>query len=158
MTLNEQTIREMNHLFGLSTTTPTGKIRYRWQSPLQIQEMGDFCVVPLTSTKDLASEGWNMRHCVASYDVDCANGLYQVFSIRDLDGKRLATLGLRYDPNGWKLDQCLGLLNAEVTTSVVEWIDGNGNHHSINQPTEIHFLAQEVERLMKYADWNTNDL
>jgi len=156
--LNEQTIREMNRLFGLSNPTPTGKIRYRWQSPLRVQEMGNFRVVPLTSTKDLASEGWNMRHCVANYDVDCARGLYQVFSIRDLDGKRLATLGLRYDPNGWKLDQCLGILNAEVITSVVDWIDGNGNHHSIDQPTEIYFLAQEVERLMKNADRNVHSL
>lgn len=144
--ISEQTVGELNQLFGLDQSTPTRKLRYRWSCPVLAQEMGDFFVVPLTSSKELASEGWHMQHCVASYDARCANGMYQVFCIRDLLGNRIATLGLTYGSNGWKVDQCLGIGNAEVMQRYVEWVHGNGKHESMDEFTDLHYLAQEVAR------------
>lgn len=146
--LDEQTVRELNRLFGLDRATPTGKIRYRWQSSLQAQEFGDFHIIPLTSSKELSSEGWNMNHCVAHYDADCAKGMYQVFSIRDQDGTRIATLGLIYTAGFWRIDQCLGFGNEAVVTTVVEWVDQNGKHDSLNEFTDLHYLSQEIVRLL----------
>jgi len=147
--ISEQTARELNQLFGLNQQDDSlRKLRYRWPCPLVAQEMGDFFVVPLTSSRELASEGWNMQHCVATYDSNCANGIYQVFSIRDLLGNRIATLGLTYGPNGWKVDQCLGLSNVEVMLKPVEWIQGDGIQESRDDFTDLHYLAQEVARLL----------
>ncbi|PWB57826.1 MAG: hypothetical protein C3F18_03515, partial [Nitrosomonadales bacterium] len=76
-----------------STMSPSGrektskaskKPRYRWICALPAQQIGNFLFLPLTSTKELASEGRSMRNCVAQYDEICAIGVYQVFSVRDL--------------------------------------------------------------------------
>lgn len=146
--ISEQTVRELNQLFGLDQSTPSRKLRYRWACPVLAQEMGDFLVVPLASSKELTSEGWHMQHCVASYDARCANGMYQVFSIRDLLGNRIATLGLAYGASGWTVDQCLGIGNSEVMLKFTEWIHGIGKHESMDEFTDLHFLSQEVARLL----------
>jgi hypothetical protein len=153
-----QTARESNRLCELNSTVSVNEFRYRWQCPVQEQTMGDFHIVPLTTANELASEGRNMHDCVASYGAACAKGLYQVFSIRDLDGERVATLGLVYAVGGWKVDQCIGILNDEVTTTIVEWIDGNGKHDSMDEPTDLHFLAQDVARLMNNTEWKIHGL
>lgn len=146
--LDEKTVRELYRLLGLDRSTPTGKVGYRWQSTLQAQEIGDFRIIPLTSSMELTSEGWNMKHWAANYDEDCAKGLYQVFSVRNLDGEAVATLSLRYGAGQWRVDQCLGFRYEEVTSTVVEWVDQNGKHNERNDPTDLHFLAQDVARLM----------
>lgn len=89
-----------------------------------------------------------MQHCVASYDVNCARGLYQVISVRDLLGNRVATLGLTYGATGWTVDQCLGSSNAIVMRKSIEWIYEGGQHESTEAYTDLHYLAQEVARLM----------
>ena len=145
---SEQTVNELNQLFGLDQSTPTRKLRYRWACPVPAQKMGDFLAVPLASSKELTSEGWHMQHCVASYDARCANDMYQVFSIRDLLGNRIATLGLAYGASGWTVDQCLGIGNFEVMLKTAEWIHDNGKHESVDEFTDLHFLSQEVARLL----------
>jgi len=89
-----------------------------------------------------------MQHCVATYDAKCAKGLYQVFSIRDILGNRLATLGLTYGARSWEVDQCLGFNNVEVLTETAEWIHGNGKQDSMEEFTDLHYVAQEVTRLL----------
>ena len=155
--LDEQTVRELNRLFGLDREASAGKIRYRWQSALQVQELGDFLIIPLTSSRELSSEGWNMEHCVAHYDADCAKGMYQVFSIRDLDGTRIATLGLIYTAGVWRVDQCLGFRNEEVVTTFVECVDQNGKHDSLEELTDLHFLSLEIVRLLNKEQHHGND-
>ena len=122
--------------------------RRRWQSVLAPQELGEFWVVPLTSSKALSSEGWNMRHCVGDYALACANGVYQVFSIRDLGGVRVATLGLTYARGYWSVDQCRGPDNADVIESVREWVDENGKHHGIEEYSDLHYIALEIASLV----------
>ncbi len=146
--LSEKTVGELNRLFGLGQAMRAGKLRYRWACPVAEQEMGDFRIVPLTSSTALAGEGWHMQHCVASYATQCATGLYQVFSIRNLLGCRLATLGLACTGCGWRVDQCLGFKNAEVLMQTAEWLHGNGEHQSTEEFTDLHYVAQEVTRLL----------
>ncbi len=146
--LSEQVVVELNRLFGLTKEAPSRKLRYRWACPILTQELGDFIIVPLVSSKELASEGWHMQQCVATYDVNCAGGLYQVISVRDLLGNRVATLGLTYGATGWTVDQCLGVSNAVVMRKSVEWIYEGGQHESTEEYTDLHYLAQEVARLL----------
>lgn len=49
----------------------------------------------LTTPMDIALEGSSMHHCVASYIQFVREGHYLVYSIRDMEGNRVATLGLR---------------------------------------------------------------
>jgi hypothetical protein len=49
----------------------------------------------LTSQADIAAEGMQMKHCVASYALCASKGTYAVFKI---DGKERATLGLNITP------------------------------------------------------------
>ena len=146
--LSEQVIAELNQLFGLTKSTRSCKLRYRWVCPILAQEIGNFSIVPLVTSKQLASEGWHMQHCVAAYDANCAKGLYQVFSIRDLLGSRLATLGLTYGASGWKVDQCFGVGNATVMCKSIEWINDGGKNESMLEYTDLHYLAQEMARLL----------
>ena len=146
--LSEQVVVEMNQLFGLIKAAPSRKLRYRWTCKVLAQETGDFFVVPLVSSNELRSEGWHMQHCVATYDVNCANGLYQVISVRDLLGNRVATLGLTYGATGWTVDQCLGSKNAIVVRESIEWINEAGKHESTEEYTDLHYLAQEMARLL----------
>jgi len=145
---SDETVSELNQLFGLGQAAPARKLRYGWPCPVAEQEMGDFRLVPLTSSSALAGEGWHMQHCVASYATQCATGLYQVFSIRDLLGRRLATLGLAFAASGWRVDQCLGFKNAEVLMQTAEWLHGNGEHQSPEEFPDLHYVAQEVTRIL----------
>lgn len=149
--LSEKTACELNQLFELTKAAPSRKLRYRWACPVLAQEIGDFSIAPLVSSKELESEGWHMQHCVATYAANCASGLYQVISVRDLLGNRLATLGLTYVASGWKVDQCLGLGNATVMHKSIEWIHEGGKHESTVEYTDLHYLAQEVARLLNAA-------
>jgi hypothetical protein len=56
---------------------------------------GGYTFTLLTSQADIAAEGMQMRHCVASYAHMASQGKYAVFKI---DGKERATLGLTINP------------------------------------------------------------
>ena len=146
--MGDQIASKLNALFDLNQRKCPRKLRYRWSCPVVAQEMGDFLLVPLSSSKELTSEGWHMQHCVATYDARCAMGSYHVFSVRDLLGIRVATLGLTYGANGLKVDQCLGLSNTDVMLKSLEWINGSGKHESMEEFTDIHYLALDVARLL----------
>ncbi len=86
-------------------------------------------VIPLTSTYALIDEGKDMHHCVASYARNCLDGLSRIFSIRGINGEKLATLELRNEavyrvnypgekPKGWVVNQCRGVCNDSVSDDV----------------------------------------
>lgn len=66
----------------------------RWQpildGPFLIQ---DHLFVELSNREALLEEGLSMQHCVSTYPCRCAKGT-RVFSIRNLENQRLATLAL----------------------------------------------------------------
>ncbi|WP_407702911.1 MBL fold metallo-hydrolase [Thiorhodovibrio frisius] len=101
------------------------KKQQHWSPVLEAQKIGQFQIVPLTSSKQLGSEGWHMMNCVADYSNACKNDEYRVFSIRNISGKRLATLGLTRKNNQWFVDQCFGPRNSAENANL-ELFDKHG--------------------------------
>ena len=85
-----------------------------WHSALPAFEQGEFHVQPLTSSYDLAQEGYRMQHCVITYAQLCHAGKYRLFSVSKISsGRPLVTIGISRDGNYWKLDQVKGRLNRD---------------------------------------------
>jgi len=88
---------------------------------------GDYTFTLLTSQADIAAEGMQMRHCVASYALCASKGTYAVFKI---DGKERATLGLNITPTlevvnlkpnrvlHASLQQCYGPRNQPISSEL----------------------------------------
>lgn len=83
-----------------------------WHSALPAFEEGEFHVQPLTSSYDLAQEGYRMQHCVITYAQLCHAGKYRLFSVSEISsGRPLVTIGISREGNYWKIDQIKGRLN-----------------------------------------------
>lgn len=104
---------------------PKKERQQHWSPGLEARQIGRFQIIPLTSSKQLKSEGWHMMNCVANYANACRRDEYRVFSIRNLSGKRLATLGLTHKNDQWWIDQCFGPCNSAENASL-ELIYENG--------------------------------
>ncbi len=90
-----------------------------WESRIGDISILGMKVKPLTSSKDLCLEGMKMNHCVSSYAKVCLGGSYRVFSIREARAeKRIATVGLSFADNVWRLDQIKGRYNRKVSSEV----------------------------------------
>jgi hypothetical protein len=82
---------------------------------------GDVTAHLLDNAYDIAQEGAEMKHCVASYRYRAAEGRYAVYSIKDNEtGKRISTLGLMLKNCGkdgdliWVYSQHYGPCNSHV--------------------------------------------
>lgn len=64
-----------------------------WKSLLGATTIDGIVVTPIETSLELFDEGYDMHHCVSSYDAVCARGEYRVFSLKSADGVR-STLGL----------------------------------------------------------------
>ncbi len=85
-----------------------------WHSVLPAFEEGEFHVQPLTSSYDLAQEGYRMQHCVITYAQLCHAGKYRLFSVSEIStGRPLVTIGLSREGNYWKIDQIKGRSNRD---------------------------------------------
>jgi len=85
-----------------------------WHSVLPAFDHRGFHVQPLTSSYDLAQEGYRMQHCVITCAQRCHAGGYRLFSVSDISsGKPLVTIGIQRDGNYWKIDQIKGRLNRD---------------------------------------------
>jgi hypothetical protein len=129
----------------IPNTTPhrpkRSKRNRRWVSLVEPYEAGDYLVVPLTSAVDLRDEAWLMNHCVGrNYPAWCKEGFIRVFSIRDLDGHRMATASLvfDYDSNRWCVEQCKGYANIDVC-----WTS--------SMPSDLFFVVEDMARLYQKA-------
>lgn len=96
----------------------------------------------------IKSEGYMMNNCCREYIAECAEKNYAIFSIRRRSGERLATLGLCYDKDYWRFDQCVGPLNKDVMEETRGYLDEDGMLHTEIFATELYFVAHEVGRLM----------
>lgn len=110
--------------------------------------IGNYLIVPLISVKMLKHEEYLMNSCCREYADDCVDQKYSIFSIRSRSGERLATLGLVYDEDYWRFDQCLGPANKEVMEELSCHLDENGVLHTDVFATELYYVAHEVGRLM----------
>jgi hypothetical protein len=131
----------LNSLFGLGTKRKK-KRNLEWASDLPECEIGDFLIVPLTTSRQLRAEGRAMKHCAGQYDELCHQGLARVFSIRDLSGNRVATASLIWLDDYWHLEQVKGYENAEVQESEETFYNGNSTVTQL-EPTELYFVGQE---------------
>jgi hypothetical protein len=73
--------------------------------------------------------------------------MYQLFSIRNLQGERIATLGAKKVNDRWYFGDCLGKENSTVIESATEIYD-DGNIVYEVEYTEIFSVAHEVVRLL----------
>lgn len=141
----------LNSLFGLGNKRKK-KRNLEWVSDLPACEIGEFLIVPLTTSRQLRAEGRAMKHCASHYDELCHREQARVFSIRDLSGNRLATASLIWLDDYWHLEQVKGHENAEVLESEETFFNGNTTVTQ-REPTELYFVGQEI--LQRYrAAWS----
>lgn len=141
--LNERVKAELDAM--IEQGRRTRKLRLSWTSALAACEIGEYRVIPLTTSSELRKEGTAMNHCVGSHDVLSAVGTCQVFSIRDLDNRRLATMSLVFDPYGWHLDQIKGPGNAEVIYTEETFYSGERTE-TVREYSDFYYVAQEILR------------
>lgn len=85
-----------------------------WKSELDVIELDEITVLPLTTGKDLIEEGAKMRHCVGDYINACLSGRSRIFSLKS--DEENATLELINDGGKqWKVRQIFGISNKEVS-------------------------------------------
>lgn len=106
-----------------------GNVICLWRGNLRDSEIGDFRIVALNSNEALESEGNGLYRYGTNYNAECAKGLVQCLSIRDRDGNRVATLGLRFSVNGWRVDELVGPRGEEISAATFTWFDENGKHN-----------------------------
>ena len=143
--LTQKQLDELNAVFQLGLTKNKRCNELAWESALRACEIGEYQIIPLTSSRALRQEGRAMKNCVGSYDVRCAAGICLVFSIRDLDDRRLATMSLDFGERGWRLGQIKGVANEEVCQMENTFFDGERTV-TIIEPDDLHFVALEVVR------------
>lgn len=85
---------------------------------------------PIRSWEELYDEGRSMRHCVASYEPDVAEGSYFVYAVLHPDYGR-ATLGIRrnwldWEDEAWRIEELRGKANRDAPEGlwrlVEDWI------------------------------------
>lgn len=84
-----------------------------WDTPFDEIEIDGIHIKALKDSIGLATEGADMRHCVGTFDGYCHTGEYQVFALRDADGRR-STLGLNYSRGKYSLSQHYGKHNSPI--------------------------------------------
>lgn len=146
--LDSKFARELNQLFADELQLNKGTPRAHWNSHVGPVEIGQYYIVPLTSPRMVKSEGYLMQNCVRQYIDLCWDGSYLLFSIRNSDGERVATMGAVERDNRWYFDDCLGKENVIVIETTSEFIDGDNGVVSETEYTELFSVAHEVVRLL----------
>lgn len=126
------------------------KRNLHWESLIAASEAGDYLVVPLCSSNALREEGEAMNHCVGQrYHRWCHVGAVRIFSIRDLLGRRIATLSIYFDFSAmrWRFEQCKGFGN-----QTVYWEPGiTGDEVSPTDKLGVYFVVQHLIALYQSA-------
>jgi len=135
-------------MFQGSPDTVSPKKNLKWKCSLPTLKIDEYEIVPLTSSKQLKSEGYHMNNCCKDYAHQCSMGEYCIFSIRGNFGNRIATLGAVNDDGYWHFDQCLGHSNSNVIDEFTEHFDSQGKIHLEWSHTELYYVANEVVRLL----------
>jgi hypothetical protein len=91
-----------------------------WQSPIPELKIAEQLVVPLTTGKALWDEAVGMKHCADLYAELCLKGQWLLFSVRDLTGKRKATISYKKIDEEWKFVQVCGTANRQASESIME--------------------------------------
>lgn len=100
--------------------------KLEWKSVLPETVIDEIVFVPLTSSYDLALEGFHLKHCIGGQDYInyCFRGFYRAFSVTEACGTR-STLGLRLDQKDKNtvkvvVDQQRGIMNSEPSNPALK--------------------------------------
>jgi len=142
--------------------------KYSWSSLVPETSFHGYMVVPLVNGMDLYQEGKDLHHCVAAYARNCQDEICRVFSIRKLDGEKVATLEIRprttnnfgLDPNyldySWVVNQvrghCNGAVEDEVKVVAEEVAKAYGVAMKQLKQEEYDRSRKGLEEGMKWAD------
>jgi hypothetical protein len=152
LVLSSKVVSELNLLFSreLAVTTKLNseKGSGKWFCSIRAVQIGEYMIVPLTSPRDVKSEGYMMKNCVREYIHLCKDGKYLLFSIRNSLNERIATLGVERRDNRWYFDECLGEENSVVMETTVDPLDANNYEYEIFEYTEMFSVAHEIVRLL----------
>lgn len=87
-----------------------------WTLALPATTIGDITFTPLLSSRALAIEGRDQRHCVGSYDGVCAAGAYAVYRVTGANHRSTLGISVAKHANRWKvhLHQHCGTCNTPV--------------------------------------------
>lgn len=156
--LSQSKVDYFNDLFAteLAAGNSIGRRPSKWKCKLSEMLIGDYLITPLTSAKLLKSEGYLMNNCCRDYTSQCMDLKYSLFSIRRRTGERLATLGLEYDEDYWRFDQCYGPSNTEVLEETRIYPDEDEELQEETYATELYYVAHEVVRLMNSTIYPIN--
>lgn len=130
------------------------KRNLRWESLIGPFEAGNYSIVPLACSNDLREEADFMNHCVnRRYPSWCHVGAVRIFSIRDLDGRRLATSSIYFDFDLmlWRFEQCKGYGNLEVC-EIVMFSGEDRPSPAGMELSDIYFLAHDIVRIYQRAE------
>ena len=81
--------------------------------------MGTDAIIPLTSERELFTEGRDMHHCVGSYACDVASGKCYIYKIT---APVRATIQISRRANSWKIQQAKLACNNPVPTEIAQQI------------------------------------
>jgi hypothetical protein len=151
--MDEFTYGEQDQPFDPDQIVISNVVRL-WRGNPKHSEIGDFHIVALNSNEALESESCGLYRYGANYDRDCAKGLVQGLSIRDRKENRVAALVLRFSVKGWRVDDLVGPHGEDISAAAVTSIDEDGKCNELNEPTDLHFLAQEVVRILNRENEN----
>jgi len=126
------------------------KRKLTWTSDLAAFELGNYLVVPLTSSKMLREEGQIMGHCAALYDRLCHEGTVRLFSVQDLIGYRIATVSLLWRDDYWHLEQMKGPRNAGILYEQVAYQFQGCTAERLDE-TDLYFVGQEIVQRYRAA-------
>ena len=147
--LGQEQIDELNAIFGLNRQGKK-KRELVWDSSLDAFELGEYQMIPLTSSWALREEGRVMHHCVGGYVEMCAKGRARVFSIRDLLGHRVATLSLVFRDEYWHLEQIKGFANEDVSRTEEVYYDRDCTMTQVDM-TDMYYVAYDVAHCYRKA-------
>lgn len=90
-----------------------------WDSLLPQTEIGPWRIVPLTDAWQLRREALAQRHCADGLLEECLNGTNRLFSVRNAQGKCLATIGIERAEDEWKVFGFRGFANRQVPDALL---------------------------------------
>lgn len=139
--------------------------RKSWSSPLAAHVHGDYMFIPMLTAEDLIIEGNVMVHCVGSspYINPSLQGEKLIWSVRDMEGNRLATFEIKAgrnedgsvrdtnkngSPTIWSYGQMRGKRNADMNEQLKKPCEAMLDR--FNKVRQDAWL--EVEKLRKEAE------
>lgn len=93
---------------------------YQWMPLTMDQAYRNLVAVSLNTSDELWEEGDVMSHCVGGYSGACMANRSRIYSIRSLEGDRVATLEIVQEKGRWKTRQLYGPQNRAITDKAVE--------------------------------------